>query len=250
MQNPETLFMGQNLIHLLDVDSTNNFAANMIKQTKVMHGTVILADNQTAGRGQSGNSWHVEPGSNLTLSVILKPKLDIQKQFLISKITCLALIETLRKFSINAKIKWPNDILVGQQKISGILIENTVKGGQIDTSIIGIGLNVNQKFKGELNATSIVEQEAKDVSTEFVFNELMRCLEAKYLLLERNKMEQINEAYLNKLFGLNILQEYATKDRKFKGTITGVNQPGQLQLTTEKGEHLLFNNQEVKFVLS
>ncbi|MFT7614301.1 MAG: BirA family biotin operon repressor/biotin-[acetyl-CoA-carboxylase] ligase, partial [Parvicellaceae bacterium] len=152
-----TLFIGQKKIVLPSVDSTNNFAANLIKETNVVDGTVILSEKQTNGRGQSGNSWQSAYGDNITCSYILRPKfLDIEEQFYISIITSLAIISTLKSYGIEPKIKWPNDILVGSRKIAGILIENSISGKTLNHSIIGVGLNVNQtSFDLGISATSI-----------------------------------------------------------------------------------------------
>ncbi len=249
MKNPETLFMGQNLIHLADVDSTNNFAAILIKQTKVIPGTVILADNQTQGRGQSGNIWEVEAGANLTFTLILQPKIPIEDQFILSKITCLALADTLAEFDIQAAIKWPNDILVNQKKISGILIENTVKGKLVETSLIGVGLNVNQDFDGNLNALSLSEILNEKQDKRQVLHLFLKFMEKWYFIFEKGSYDQIDDSYKNSLFGLNQIRTFSSNESEFEGTIKGVNKLGQLEIQIADQSVKTFNNKEVKFLL-
>lgn len=143
------------------VDSTNDEAKRQI--LSLNHLSVISAVHQTAGRGQRGNTWSSESGMNLTFSIVIKygPEgygyLAAADQFTISKIASLAVIEFLKTYSIDAKIKWPNDIYVNDKKIAGILIEHAMQGERMAYSIIGIGLNTNQiSFDSNLfNPTSI-----------------------------------------------------------------------------------------------
>jgi len=132
------------IIMLDSTASTSSYLAGIAADAP--HGTVVMAREQTAGRGQRGNSWEAEPGSNITLSLLLRPEgLEPACQFVISQAVSLAIVDMLGHFvSEPVRIKWPNDIYVGDRKICGILIENTVTGSAIDRSIIGIGLNVNQ----------------------------------------------------------------------------------------------------------
>lgn len=130
-------------IELETVASTNSWLAANADDYPSM--TMVSTNEQTAGRGQRGNGWASEPGQNLTLSLLFRPQnVKPAQQFIISQATALAISATLRNFGIEAKVKWPNDIYVGQRKICGILIENSLTGMQINHSIIGIGLNVNQ----------------------------------------------------------------------------------------------------------
>lgn len=135
-----------NIIRIKETDSTNTLIKTM---SAVMHGTVVVAENQTAGRGQRGNSWEAEPGMNLTFSLLLEPEhIPARRQFAISRAVALAITDCLSHWLRNSAddiaIKWPNDIYVGDRKICGILIENSLQGDRICRSIVGVGLNVNQ----------------------------------------------------------------------------------------------------------
>lgn len=131
------------IIHLDTVGSTSSYLASL--GSEAAHGTVVMAREQTAGRGQRGNSWEAEPGMNITLSLMLHPEgLPPARQFVISRAVSLAIVGMLDKYVDDVTIKWPNDIYVGDRKICGILIENTITGSTINRCIVGIGLNVNQ----------------------------------------------------------------------------------------------------------
>ena len=131
------------ILWLDTVDSTNNEARRRI--SKLDNLSVVSALEQTKGRGQRGNRWSSQPGENLTFSLVVKDfRIKANEQSAISQATALSLVDLLSRHEIKARIKWPNDIYTGDEKICGILIENSLKGSEIDWSIIGIGLNVNQ----------------------------------------------------------------------------------------------------------
>lgn len=147
--------MKADIIWLGSVDSTNEEAKRRLSGIDNL--SVLSAFEQKAGRGQQGNRWSSNPGENLTFSIILKfsgtasdsvtalPKLMARDQFVLNEIASLSVVEFLAGYGITARIKWPNDIYVEDRKICGILVENSIRGDQISSSIIGIGLNINQK---------------------------------------------------------------------------------------------------------
>ena len=142
------LFVGQNFVTLKEVDSTNNFLKNLASNSKpVIEGTVIMAENQYAGRGQQQNGWFAQPGKNLTFSILFKPHfLAVADQFDLVRAVSLGVFDTFEPLlGAGLKIKWPNDIYHGDQKLGGMLIENMIQGGQIKNSIVVIGLNINQQ---------------------------------------------------------------------------------------------------------
>ena len=144
------------IIWLERVDSTNDESRRHISEIDNL--SVVSALEQTKGRGQRGNRWSSQPGENLTFSLIVKDfRIKANEQSAISQATALSLTKLLGRHGIEARIKWPNDIYAGDNKICGILIENSLKGMEIDWSIIGIGLNVNQtSFPEDLpNPTSM-----------------------------------------------------------------------------------------------
>ena len=225
---------GREIIHLSHVDSTNNFAATLISDQLCQNGTAILADSQSFGKGQRGNVWYSDPGKNLLVSFILKPdKLSVSKQHELTWITSICIVKTLGIFNIESQIKWPNDLFVGDKKIAGVLIENQLTGGYISNSIIGIGLNVNQVYFGEIDATSIQIELNKEISIEILFNEL--CNQMNSLFGEIQKRETyLKSEYESLLYRRNELFFYEDENGKFEGKITGVNENGFLQIEVGK----------------
>ena len=138
--------MNQNIIILEEVDSTNTWLADNVAE--LAGGVAVMARDQSAGRGQRGTSWESAPGKNLTLSLLLKPEgVPAAKSFILSEAVAVAVAETVEAIvpDVNVSIKWPNDIYVGDLKLGGVLIENSLSASDIDHSIVGLGLNINQR---------------------------------------------------------------------------------------------------------
>ena len=132
-----------NVIHLSETESTNTYVSANAGSLEPW--TIVEASCQTGGRGQRGNTWESEAGKNLTFSVLMRPAdFPARDQFAISEAVALAVVETLAFYGIDARVKWPNDIYVGDRKICGILIEHAVTGMNITHTVAGVGLNVNQ----------------------------------------------------------------------------------------------------------
>lgn len=244
-----TIFCGQQLIKLSSVDSTNNYAANLINEINVIEGTVIMADFQENGKGQRGASWSSRKGDNLLMSLVLHPKfLKISDQFNLSKLVAVSIYEYLSQFSSDVKIKWPNDIYFNGNKISGVLIENSTKGESIKNSIVGIGLNVRQTEFENSNATSL-NIEGIVQSREQVLEGLCQMIEKNYMQSKTKGFDEINSIYLNNLLGLNEERSYYLPDGShLNGKITGVAQDGKLLLKSlEDQEVKQFDLKEISF---
>jgi BirA family biotin operon repressor/biotin-[acetyl-CoA-carboxylase] ligase len=247
------LFVGQNFIILKEVDSTNNFLKELLSNSKpLMEGTVIMAENQYAGRGQQQNGWHAEAGKNLTFSILLKPGfLRLADQFDLTRAISLGVFDALVPLlGDKLKIKWPNDIYYGDQKLCGMLIENLVQGGQIKNSIIGIGINVNQDSfpPGLSNATSVKQILHADYDLKTLLSEICRHIEAWYLKLKAGKISVIREAYLSRLYWLNEIRRFKTPGNVFMGIIKNVRDNGLLVVKSNNGEELQFSLKEIEFV--
>ncbi len=254
MQNNtfSALFIGQNLVKLSSVASTNNYLKECLSNSEpLLEGAVILADEQFAGRGQLQNKWQSEAGKNLTFSVLLRPSfLAIGQQFELNKAVSLAIIDVLKPlFGNSVCIKWPNDILVDDKKIAGVLIENSLQGTRWKQAIVGIGLNVNQTaFSAELcTATSIKTILHTDCDLNQLFADLCKALEVRYLQLRNGKFEQIHREYLQHLFKFGKLSTFKTTQEVFDATITGINPSGLLELRTPEGTQL-YGFKEIAFV--
>ncbi|HSI69615.1 MAG TPA: biotin--[acetyl-CoA-carboxylase] ligase, partial [Gillisia sp.] len=169
------------IIKVSATESTNNFAREWFVANSVTSPVVIIAREQTKGRGQRGAGWVSNAGENLTFSIIYPlPKVEIQDQFIISAGVGLAILRALNSLKINKlKLKWPNDIMAANFKIGGILIENILSNGVIAASIIGIGLNVNQlDFPGLPKAASLALVTGKQYDLEEVLSLVIKEVEA------------------------------------------------------------------------
>ena len=222
------------LIQLDAVDSTNDYAAALLKSTKVSSGTSIVTNQQQKGRGQRSNVWTSQSGKNLTFSTIYFSDLLARQSFYLNIAVSVAVRKALEDLKIIAKIKWPNDILVNGNKICGILIENQISGDKINSSILGVGLNVNQKEFGELpNATSIYGELKKEIEVMEVFDQLYGYLDFYLDLLHESNFELLKKHYYEHLFQINEPGDYEDTSGEFRGTIQGINEDGLLLIQKE-----------------
>lgn len=243
--------IGKNIIKLESVDSTNNYTSKLLADNKLAEGTVVLAGYQNLGRGQINNSWESEPGKNLLMSVILYPDfLPVQQQFLLSKVVALGVRDMLACYVNEVKIKWPNDIYIGDKKIAGILIENSIMGYTIGSTVAGIGVNINQKlFMGDApNPVSLVQLLDCFFDLNEVFKMLCERIDWWYVLLRNGQVDIIDNAYINALYRYGIESFYGDNGGRFIGVITGVNSIGQLLISNLSGSGKAYNFKEVAFL--
>lgn len=214
-------------------------------------GTVVIADNQTGGRGQRGTTWHSEPGQNLMFSLILRPRtVAIDQQFLISQVIALAIYDMLRVYTDQVKIKWPNDIYVSGKKLSGTLIENSIQGGHISHSIAGIGININQVVFESERSSSLAKIIGRQVSLKEEFDRIISFLDSRYQqLLQSNKHNQIREEYLSHLYGFQSPVLFRYNNKNVSGIVQGVAESGQI-LVHLNGENEVrsFGLKEIEWV--
>jgi BirA family biotin operon repressor/biotin-[acetyl-CoA-carboxylase] ligase len=249
----KSLFIGSTIVRLSRVASTNNYARELVRDKMPIEGTVIVAEEQTYGRGQRSNSWLTEPKKNLTCSYILKPVfLAAKDQFSLSAAVALALYETVSDFlpENEVKIKWPNDILVDGKKIAGILIENSLRGSNLETSIVGIGLNVNQTdFPKGLNATSLKSITKEELNIDDVLNALNSHLEKQYLWIRQGNLPSILSNLNRNLFGFEDTRTLKINGKEEVVTILGVRPSGELQLQHQDGINTLHQHHEIEWDL-
>jgi len=241
-----------NLIVRLEVtDSTNNYANRQIRENATPEGTFFLAYEQTAGRGQLKNAWESAPGQNLIFSIVLYPDfLEIRRQFMLSKVVTLGIYKAINKYVDSLKIKWPNDIYAGNQKLGGILIENSIMNGLLKSSVVGIGLNVNQTvfYSDAPNPVSLQLLTNQHYSCEIILSEILSGINWYYNLLREGKEEAIDQEFISVLYRLNEKHYYKAEDDIFEGEIIGVNEIGQLLIRKNDGEVLEFHFKEVEFL--
>ena len=245
------------IIWLESVDSTNEECRRRISDIDNL--SVLSAFTQTSGRGQRGNSWHSESGKNLTFSIVLKffkddiVRLRASDQFVLSQITTLSIVELLSRHDIKAQIKWPNDIYVGENKICGILIENSLRGEWISHSIIGIGLNVNQRnfdvtLPNPVSVALLGEESAPQTDLHQLLEEFMDIFGKYYMYL--SIPSGLAQMYQSLLWRKDTPSEFISgSSGTFTGTIRGISEKGCLLVEVPEGIIYEFSFKEISYVL-
>lgn len=247
-----TIFKQAKIVRLDEVDSTNSYLSGKFANRPLPEGSVVVAKGQVKGRGQGLNKWNSETGKNLTCSFVLYPDfLQPQYQFFISKVASLAVADLVSLYTDKVSIKWPNDIYVNDKKIAGILIENTLERNIIKSSIIGIGLNVNQKdFPSNIpNPVSLLKITKTKQDLEDILFTLTNILEYRYGLLKNHEFETIDENYLNLLYRHKKMALFEVNGKRIAGSIEGVEPTGELIFKNDKGEMLHFGYKEIEYVI-
>ncbi|MDD4234497.1 MAG: biotin--[acetyl-CoA-carboxylase] ligase [Bacteroidales bacterium] len=227
-----------------ELDSTNAEAQRLIKDG-LNQNAAIISQFQLKGKGQKGNCWHSENGKNILISIVCFHNMPMENQFDISIKSSLGIIDFLDDYSIKAQIKWPNDILINGKKLAGILIENNVKGRFLSSSIIGIGLNVNQNsFPKELTqaiSLNLITKQTHNLErdTKLLIEKVLNRLNTNY----NQKSE-----YLNKLFGFKEYQKYLYKSEFISASIQDVLSTGELVLQKEDGSVITCVFKEIQLV--
>ncbi len=247
--NPQ--FVGTTIIQLDSVDSTNNFAAKKLIEGELAEGTAIMASFQFQGKGQRGAYWQSTKGLNLLFSLIFYPKfLKADRQFYLSKIISISIAEFLQDIGLlNISIKWPNDILADGMKIAGILIENSIRLENLETSIIGIGINVNEQEFKELRATSILLETGRFHPIAELSQQLFQIIQKYYELLQFGNEKLINERYTNLLFGQKRSYKYLIEREVVNCKVERVSLTGELYLNCENEILGPFGVRELKLLL-
>lgn len=239
------------IIKIIKTDSTNNFAKKLLKSSIQAEYTCITTEEQTKGKGQRGNIWISEKGKNLLFSIIIYPNfIPVNQQFYISKAVSSAIIDVLNKITNNFKIKWPNDIYFNNKKICGILIENSLSGNKINSSIIGIGLNINQKkFPENLqNPISLCQITSKYFEKNEILNSIIYKIIEKFEKIKTENLHFLDSEYHKNLLGINKNLLFEDKSGKFFGKIIKTDKSGRLIIKKKTGEIKKYFFKEVKFL--
>ncbi|MCX6277765.1 MAG: biotin--[acetyl-CoA-carboxylase] ligase [Bacteroidetes bacterium] len=261
--------IGNKIIELDRVDSTNIYVNTILDLENPEEGTVCLAREQFAGRGQQGNKWESESGKNLTFTVLLKPVfLAASQQFMLNKAIALGALDFViaylsnqftgerdqdsRKYIPPATIKWPNDIYIGNQKIGGILIEHKIMGQTISVSLAGIGLNINQtRFAPDIpNPVSLIHFLRREVELTGALNAVCRSIDRRYASLKERDFVSLNSEFNQQLLGYEQWRYYLRDGAVFEGKIAGVDDPGRLIIESRDGILHHFGHKEVEYLLN
>ncbi|NVK53404.1 MAG: biotin--[acetyl-CoA-carboxylase] ligase [Flavobacteriaceae bacterium] len=240
------------IIKLDAINSTNSFLKELSQNTSINTFTVVQANYQTSGRGQMGSQWVSEPNKNLLCSVFVRFNgLPVSHQVLINYAVSLAIFTTLQRYKLpEVAIKWPNDILSSHKKVCGILVENVIHKDKISSSIIGIGLNVNQLlFPKGLNAvTSMQKVLGKEINIDVLLQDLLSDLKKTIAYITDASTNVLKKNYLQYLYKKNIPTMFKnSSDVLFMGKIVGVSTQGKLQIALEDDTINEFAIKEVSF---
>jgi len=251
---PKTLFIGQNSYYLPSCQSTNDEAADLIVQDDPPEGTLVITDRQMAGRGQRGNVWLAEPGQNLTVSLLLRPGfLAPTEQFWLNIALSVGIADALTPLTDGLlRVKWPNDLYIDNQKIGGILLENTIQGQSLAWSIVGMGMNVNQTSFDLPTATSLQNRFPlpEGYNLPGLLSTLCEHIEKRYLQLKAGHRATLKVTYLQRLFRYQESHLYrdVRENYSFMGTIVGIAEGGELLIEVE-GQTQKFGFKEIEVIL-
>lgn len=239
--------IGQKIILLDEVDSTNNYTAKLLSEGKMAHGTVILAEKQTAGRGQRGNLWHSASGKQFTCSIYAATAfLSVERYWYLNLAVALAVHDTIQAFiSEKPMIKWPNDVLVNDKKMAGILIETQWNAGMINGAIIGVGINLQRE--SDLPSSCSLS-DFTDTIPEILemARQLAASLELQVERLRAGNWNAILQDYHIKLWKKDVLIDARIENDWQQGYIRGIDGTGNL-LFEINGEEQSFGLKEIAF---
>ncbi|SCY03796.1 biotin--[acetyl-CoA-carboxylase] ligase [Flavobacterium caeni] len=227
--------------------STNDFLKELSAAEPLENFTVVSAESQTQGKGQMGAVWTSEAGKNLTMSVLAKDVVaDIQSVFLLNAAVATAVVDVLKRHAIpQLQIKWPNDIMAGNKKVGGILIENSFKSDGSVSSVVGLGLNVNQtNFNGLPQASSL------SLATGRMFDRDELLVQIAEAVKENaGQLEPAWERYSSLLFRKGVPTAFQLPNgERFMGIIADVTLEGKLQVQLEDGSLVVFGIKEIQML--
>jgi len=245
------MIVGSKRIFVEKLSSTNSHASLLLKKGKVQEGTVINTNYQTSGRGQMGNTWESQYGKNLLFSIILYPKsVKAERQFIISKLFSLAIRDFISTIVNDVSIKWPNDIIVRNDKIAGILIENAIIKNEIEYTVAGAGININQErfSQGAKNPTSLKILTKTSHDTEECLVKVLNDIDLRYKQLLYEKKPVLDSDYISSLYRYNQWTEFKDNRGIFEGKIINVTGTGRLQIEDRKSRVYEYGFKEVDFL--
>jgi len=235
-------------INLLKVDSTNIEAHRLLKQKKILSPLWIVAEEQTGGKGRGGKKWISNKG-NLFATLILPISFDIKKLPMISCVTSLATFKCLSHFieeNKSLKIKWPNDILFKNSKLSGILIENLISS-DVNYSIIGIGINVNSSPSiSNHDTASLKEILGHEIDTKLVLSQLSIFLDSYIKNLKNNDLKLLIDEYRLKMWRINENVTFLIGEEKYEGKLSSINESFEIEIDVNASK-MTFNSGELSF---
>lgn len=230
-----------------EAGSTNTLAAGLPKE-ETPDRSVVLTFRQTQGRGQVGNKWESEPGKNISMTVVLRPRrLGASRQFAVSMAISLGVKDFISKHTEGCEIKWPNDIYVGDKKISGILIEHDIAGAYVGRSLCGIGVNINQyEFLSDApNPVSLWQITGAETELETALEKLLECIGIRYGQMD--DYEALEADFLACLYRREGVYDWEDEGGRFRASVAGVDEYGRLCLKDCAGKLRVYGFKEVAY---
>lgn len=246
------MIIGSNINFRKNLPSTNTHLFHLLKKTELPEGTIITTDYQSAGRGQPGNRWESEDGKNLLFSILLYPyMIRPAEQFLISMTLSLGICDFIGRYIPVSSVKWPNDIYINNDKIAGLLIENSIMEDQIEYSVAGIGLNVNQEtfISDAPNPVSLKLITGVSYDLASCLKQMAADLDKRYKQLISGDYSGIRSEYTARLFRLNRWSNYRDSEGVCEGRIVSVTENGRLQIENRSGVLKEYSFKELEFIL-
>jgi len=251
----QTRILGRTCHYFPVIDSTNT-SLRALGQRASPEGAIVLADAQTAGRGQAGKVWISPPGRNLYVSILLRPSIAPTQAPLLSLLTAVALVDTLRQEGVVCGIKWPNDVLIHGRKVAGILTETELAGDTLAFVVVGIGVNVNmtqeelERYLGSTAypATSLQVALGRRACREPLLASLMTSLEHWYERFTREGEGALHAAWESRSLMRGRRISARMQDTAWQGVAEGITQAGHLMLRQDNGSAVVLASAEVRFI--
>jgi BirA family biotin operon repressor/biotin-[acetyl-CoA-carboxylase] ligase len=246
------MIIGSKLIFKETLPSTNTYLSQLLRDQNPPEGTIVYTNFQSAGRGQSGNKWESEDGKNLLISILIFPSMiKPVNQFIISMAISLGISDFLDRHMPGSAIKWPNDIYLNNDKIAGILIENSIMDEQIKSTIAGVGININQDvfLSDAPNPVSLKLITGISYDLAKCLNQLAYDLDKRYKQLISEDFIQIKKDYVSRIFRMNEWADFKDINGAFRGRIISVKDSGRLQVENLNGKMLEYSFKELDFIL-
>lgn len=239
----KTRVFGNKIFTFDSIDSTNN-CAKAVAGCGAAEGTVVIAEQQTAGRGRMGRPWQSNPNENLIFSIVLRPRLSADALNLLPLYVAVAISAAIEHVTgLKVECKWPNDILYNGKKVAGILIEGSIKQDTMDYVVIGVGINVNQvRFEGELStrASSLKLESNKEVDRVRLFKEILAGLEKDYKLFQTSGFQSVVPQWMARSTMLNKTISISQQGTIISGVVKGLSPEGGLVLKSNDAEQTVF----------
>lgn len=245
MNYPKPIYIPQTI-------STNVSLAEICSKGYTENLTSVYSSFQTDGRGQRGNKWESEDGKNLLFSFVIFPKgLPAKEHFILLQITALALFDTLTEYTDGISIKWPNDIYWMDKKICGTLIENDLNGMNIERSISGTGVNLNQKIfrSGAPNPVSLSQITGKEYDIETVLYKIMDYVNGYYGMFCNGESETIRKKYFDAIYRKDGFHTYKDDNGTFEAMIEDIEKDGRFILKDKEGNVRKYLFKEVSYII-